>query len=88
MSSYKQRVEWKNSPMFSALKFRKEETVKKEEVLNEFVLSLELGDFDHELTQEEINEIKTLVCKFLEYDKEKAEAGEAEMLDKWIKASS
>ena len=65
--------------------YRKDETIKKETILEDFVWFLE--DESQEVTPKQIKQIKAYIDKFLNRDMEKVTQGEEEMLKNWIKAS-
>lgn len=85
--SYKssKQLEWKKSPAYNVMKYRNPETIAKEETLDDFLFWLRY-DCEEELPEAAIEDIKALFDKYLEYDKAKVEAGEAELLDQWTKA--
>ena len=79
------QVAWEKSPHYSVIKFRKPETIQREEILEEFTDWLK---YDSELTGKQTENVvkflKPLFAQFLEYDQGKVEAGEQELLDQWI----
>jgi hypothetical protein len=87
--SYKssERIAWEQSPHYAVIKFRDPETIRREELLEEFTDWLE-DECDSEYAEVTAREIKALAADFLQYSQEKVKAGEQELLEQWIKACS
>lgn len=77
----------KESDAYHVLIYRKDDTITKESIFEEFMYFLKY-DSEDELTPEQTEDLQELINKFLAYDIEKVKRGELEMLTKWNKAVS
>lgn len=70
------------SDEYSVAIYRNPETIAKEEVMQDFLYHVE---YEFDMTEEEMDNLKALVVDFLGYDIKKVESGEKKMMEKWSK---
>lgn len=78
------QMAWEDSPIYNAIIYRKDETITKESILEDFLYFVE-RESEYEFSSEDIQHIQAVIHEFL-YDLDKVKAGEVEMLEKWNKA--
>jgi len=65
-------------------KFRKPEIIQKDDILDEF---LDFLKYNSDASDEFAAEVKVRIAEFVGYKMDDVKAGEAEMLERWVKAT-
>lgn len=79
------QMAWESSPIYNAIIYRKDETLTKESVLEDFMYFIE-RESEYETTSSELEKLQNMINEFFGYDIDKVKAGELEMLEKWNNA--
>lgn len=72
------------SEKYSVSVYRNPETLVKEKIMHDFLYHVE---YEFDMSQDEMDNLKALIVDYLGYDIKKVEYGEKNMLEKWIKGA-